>query len=150
MKIFDIVGRRKLWFTISICLMVLALVASFFPGVKLDIQFSGGTIMTYAFTGEVDKGAFETTVEGALGGRNVSLQEQHDVNTGLMNYVVTLSEKTGISPDDQIAVNTALTEAFPESGITMVNLSNVDPTIGRDFFAKSIVAVALAAVVMIL
>ncbi len=57
MKIYDFVGRRKIWFGISIALMVIALVATFFPGVKLDIQFSGGTIITYSFTGEVDKSA---------------------------------------------------------------------------------------------
>ncbi len=150
MKIYDFVGRRKIWFGISIALMVIALVATFFPGVKLDIQFSGGTIITYSFTGEVDKSAFTSTVESALTGRQVSLQEQQDMNTGNTQYVVTLSERTGISPDEQIAVNEALAQAFPDNQVEVVNLSNVDPTIGRDFFIKSIAAVVLASVVMIL
>ena len=150
MKIYDIVGRRKVWFTISLVLMVVALVATFFPGVKLDIQFSGGTIITYSFTGQLDKNAFTSTVESALAGRQVSLQEQQDMNTGNTQYVVTLSERSGITPDEQIAVNEALAQAFPDNQVEVVNLSNVDPTIGRDFFVKSIAAVALAAVVMIL
>ncbi len=63
---------------------------------------------------------------------------------------MTLSERTGISPDEQIAVNEALAQAFPDNQVEVVNLSNVDPTIGRDFFIKSIAAVVLASVVMIL
>ena len=119
MKIYDFVGRRKIWFGISIALMVIALVATFFPGVKLDIQFSGGTIITYSFTGEVDKSAFTSTVESALTGRQVSLQEQQDMNTGNTQYVVTLSERTGISPDEQIAVNEALAQAFPDNQVIL-------------------------------
>lgn len=81
MKQIDIVGRRKIWFTISIVLIVIAILASFFPGVKLDIQFSGGTIVTYSFNGDLDKGEFQSTIENSLG-QKVTLREQNDVNTG--------------------------------------------------------------------
>ena len=149
MKQFDIVGRRKIWFSISITLMAIAVLASIILGVKLDIQFSGGTLITYSFNGEVDKGLFESTIESALG-QDVSLQEQSDVSTGKMTYVVTLSSKSGITPDEQGAVTAALDETFPENNIEVLNLSNVDPAIGRDFFSKSIVAVAAASVLMII
>ena len=85
MKQIDIVGRRKIWFTISIVLIVIAILASFFPGVKLDIQFSGGTIVTYSFNGDLDKGEFQSSIENSLG-QKVTLREQSDVNTGATNY----------------------------------------------------------------
>lgn len=145
---FDIVGKRKIWFTISITLMVITLLASIVLGVKLDIQFSGGTLVNYAFSGEIDKTEFETTIEDALG-QTVSVQEQRDVATGLANYVVTHSSKTGISPDQQIAVNSALDAKYAANNLQVVNMSNVDPSIGRDFFIKSIVAVIAALILMI-
>lgn len=149
MKQIDIVGRRKIWFTISIVLIVIAILASFFPGVKLDIQFSGGTIVTYSFSGDLDKGDFQSTVEGALN-QKVTLREQSDVNTGATNFVVTLNSKAGVTPDQQIAVTTALNEKFPGANVQTASISNVDPSIGRDFLLKSVVAVAVAALLMII
>ena len=149
MKQVDIVGRRKIWFSISSALIVLIIAASFVLGVKLDIQFSGGTIITYTFTGQADKASFEKTVEDSLG-QPVTLREQYDVNTGLPNYIITLTNKSGITPDQQIAVNEALQTQFPDNNVNAASISNVDPTIGRDFFLKSIVAVVAASILMII
>ena len=149
MKTIDFVGRRKIWFSISITLIVIAVLASFILGVDLDIQFRGGTIVTYSFEGEIDKDEFQGVVETALD-QGVSIQEQQDVSTGATNFVVTLSSRTGVTPDQQIAVTSALEEKYPDSNIQTVSLSNVDPAIGRGFFAKSLVAVAAASVLMII
>ena len=126
MKQVDIVGRRKIWFSISSALIVLIIAASFVLGVKLDIQFSGGTIITYTFTGQADKASFEKTVEDSLG-QPVTLREQYDVNTGLPNYIITLTNKSGITPDQQIAVNEALQTQFPDNNVNAASISNVDP-----------------------
>ncbi len=114
----DIVGRRKLWFTIPCVVLVVTLVASLVFGVELDINFRGGSLVTYSFEGSVDKGQFEDTIQQAS--------------------------------DQQIAITSALQEKFPDNKIEVVSTSNVDPAIGRDFFVKSMVAVAAAAVLMIL
>ena len=58
----DIVGRRKLWFTIPCVVLVVTLVASLVFGVELDINFRGGSLVTYSFEGSVDKGQFEDTI----------------------------------------------------------------------------------------
>lgn len=145
----DIVGRRKLWFTIPCVVLVVTLVASLVFGVELDINFRGGSLVTYSFEGAVDKGQFEDTIQQAFG-QQISVQEQQDVVTGRTNYVANLSVKEGISPDQQIAITSALQEKFPDNKIEVVSTSNVDPAIGRDFFVKSMVAVAAAAVLMIL
>lgn len=147
MKI-DFAGRRKTWFTISCCLIAITIIASFVLGVKLDIQFSGGTIAAYSFSGDIDIKEFGNTVEGALG-QNVTVREQRDIATGLMNYEVTLSAKTGVTPEQQAAVTEALAQKYADHNVTMTKISNVDPTIGGDFLKKSLAAVALAALLMI-
>lgn len=145
----DIVGRRKLWFTIPCVVLVVTLIVSLVFGVELDINFRGGSLVTYSFEGTVDKDQFEETIEQTFG-QQISVQEQQDVVTGRTNYVANLSVKEGISPDQQIAITSALQEKFPDNRIEVVSTSNVDPAIGRDFFIKSMVAVAAAAVLMIL
>lgn len=148
-KDIDFSGRRKAWFTISCCAIALTVIASFVLGVKLDIQFSGGTIATYSFTGDVNMQEFGDTVSEALG-QKVSMREQRDIATGLMNYEVTLSSKTGVTPEQQEAVNEALTAKYPDNNVEMTKLSNVDPTIGSAFLQKSLAAVALASLLMII
>lgn len=147
----DIVGRRKIWFTISIALIAIVVLASFILGVRLDINFRGGTILTYSFVENAapDKDAFLATAQEAAG-QSASLQEQNDVTTGTLTYVLTLSSKNGITPEQQEAITGALTTAYPDSGVEVVSVSNVDASIGRDFFMKSIVAVAFAAILMII
>ncbi len=145
----DIVGRRKLWFTIPCVVLVVTLIVSLVFGVELDINFRGGSLVTYSFEGTLDKGQFEETIQQAFG-QQISVQEQQDVVTGRTNYVANLSVKEGISPDQQIAITSALQERFPDNRVKVVSTSNVDPAIGRDFFVKSMVAVAAAAILMIL
>ena len=43
-----------------------------------------------------------------------------------------------------------LQEAAPDAGFEQLSMSNVDPTIGGEFFAKSLVAIAAAAVFILL
>jgi preprotein translocase subunit SecF len=42
----DFVGRRKQWYLVSLALFILSIGAFFFQGMKLGIEFSGGTVIT--------------------------------------------------------------------------------------------------------
>lgn len=145
----DFCGKRKLWFSISIIVLAASLLFGLIFGVELDVNFRGGSIVTYSFTGEVSKDAFEKTIEDTLG-QTVSLQEQRDIATDGVNYVVTLSAKAGLSPEKQGEITTALQSAFKDNNIHVAESSNVDPTMGRDFFIKSMVALLAASLLMII
>lgn len=148
-KTFDFIGRKKLFFTISAVLMAVALVVTFFPGVKLDIQFKGGSIVSYSYTGDVDMARFQRTFEDAVGGR-VSLQQGEDIITGTRSITLSLAQDQGISAEVQQRATAALQEAFPSANVAVTSVTNVDATIGREFFQKCLLAVLLAVVLMIL
>ena len=42
----DFVGRRKQWYLVSFALFIISMGAFFFQGMKLGIEFSGGTVLT--------------------------------------------------------------------------------------------------------
>ena len=121
----NIVGRKKIWFTISSAIIIVTILVALIFSVELDIQFRGGSIVTYSHSGELDKGDFAKTIESVLGGEKVSIQEQRDVTTGEMNLVVTLSSKQGISPEKYGEINDALWAAYPQNNIEVVSTSNV-------------------------
>ena len=50
MKQIDFIGKKKIFFAISIAMVVITLLFSIFKGVELDIQYKGGTMFTYSYT----------------------------------------------------------------------------------------------------
>lgn len=141
---FDFVKNRKIYFIISVSIIVVALACSFIFGVNLDIEFKGGTIITYSYEGDIDKAAFESAVEGVVG--NVSVNESNSIATGATNLVVTLASNEGITPETMEKINTAVEEPF---SVKYVESSTVDPTIGGEMLLKSLIAVAVASALMI-
>lgn len=56
----NIVGKRKIWFTISLLILVPGLLALYFWGLKPGIDFSGGQVM------EVSGGENQSEVIGII------------------------------------------------------------------------------------
>lgn len=148
-KSYDFVGKKKTFFTISSVLIAIALVASFVPGVKLDIQFKGGSIVSYSYQGEVDMNRFQRTFEDAVGG-SVSIQQGEEILTGTKSITLSLAQDQGISAEVQQRATEALQAAFPAANVAVTSVTNVDAVIGREFFQKCSLAVAFAVVLMIL
>ncbi len=142
---FDFIKNRKIYFIISIAIIVVTLACSFIFGVNLDIEFKGGTIITYSYEGNVDKAAFESAIENIVG--NVSVSESNSIATGATNLVVTLADNKGITPETMEQINAAVEETY---SVKYVESSTVDPVIGTEMLFKSLVAVAVASVLMIL
>lgn len=145
----NIVGRKKIWFTISSAIIIVTLLVALIFGVELDIEFRGGSLVTYSFDGDIEKADFQSVIENTLG-QSVSLQEQQDVVTGNLNYVVTLSSKEGVTPEKQQEITATLQQEYADQNVQVVSTNNVDPAIGHDFFIKCVVAVAAAALIMII
>jgi preprotein translocase subunit SecF len=60
---FDIIGRRRLWFTISAALVVISLVSLIVPGLNFGIDFKGGAV----FRVQPTKPVTEAQVRHAVG-----------------------------------------------------------------------------------
>ena len=142
---FDFIKNRKIYLLISVAIIVITLAVTFIFGVNLDVEFKGGTIITYSYEGTVDKAAFESAVEAVVG--NVSVTESNSIATGATNLVVTLASNEGISPETLEKVNAAVEEPY---SVKYVEATTVDPTIGGEMLLKSLVAVAVASALMIL
>ena len=142
---FDFIKNRKIYFIISASIIAVALLCACILGVNVDIEFKGGTIITYSYEGEVDKAGFESAIEGVVG--NVSVTESNSIATGATNLVVTLASNQGLTPETIEEINTAVEEPF---SVKYVESSTVDPTLGGEMRLKSLVAVALASVLMII
>lgn len=148
MKQIDFIGKKKIFFAISIAMVAITLLFSIIKGVELDIQYKGGTMITYSYTGEIDNSAFQSLVEETVGGR-VFIQDSSDIATGSSNLVVSLASTDGLTSEEQATLSDAVESAYAENNLKTESISNVSATVGREFFIKSLIAVLFAAIVMV-
>ena len=147
---FDFIGKRKLFFTISIVLVAFSILSTFIFGVDLDIQFKGGTIITYVYDGDLDCDGFVKDAKDILGGIGVQYTTGVDFSSGKSNIQLSLTSTSGLSSDKQFELTNSLTEKYAENNIDLVESSDVSPSSGREFFLKCIVAVILSSIVLII
>lgn len=144
--------NTKKWFKISVIayaiLIVAGIVMTVVFGPNLDINFSGGTKISYSYEGEIAESDFEDTVATALDkefsvGQNTSLAG--DVNS----YVITLAGTDSISAETQENITKALEEKFTDNNISLYDSTSVSPTVAGSFFVKALVAVLITAILVV-
>jgi preprotein translocase subunit SecF len=69
----NFVGRKKLWYTISGCILVIAIAALLFRGLDYSIDFKGGSQFTLSAPATA-QAKIQSTVQGAGGGANSTVQ----------------------------------------------------------------------------
>ncbi len=144
----NFIANSKKYFTLSLVLLAIILVGIVAFGVQLDIQFKGGTMITYAYDGELDPSAFAATADSLIDDP-VSVRESTDLATGAHTMIVNLSSAEGMSSDEIFGFTAALQEAYPQNNLISEQTNNVDPSIGADFLRKSLWAVAVASMLMV-
>ena len=140
--------NRKIFFAISLGIIAIGLIVNLIFGVQLDIQFSGGAMLKYAYQGEIDQGTVESLVQKTAN-RNVSVVINKDVRStngdGTKNNVtISFSGTESLSLADQNKVASALNKQYPDAKFELVSSNSVNPTMGRSFFVKCLVAVLIA------
>ena len=150
MKAFHIgfYENRKIYFSISIGIMLIGLIFNVIFGTQLDIQFKGGAVLKYAYTGTVEASKVETAVQSAVK-RDVSVLINSDVKSAASsdvknNVTISFAGTDSLSLDNQKAVQKALDTEYPNAKFDLVTSNSVNPTMGQSFFAKCIVAVLIA------
>lgn len=147
---FDFIKNSKKYAMISIILIVICIASTFIFGVKLDIQFKGGTIITYLYEGDIDVAQFEADAEAALEGIDVATTIGTDFNTGKNNIQISLLSNAGLTADKQIVLSNTLEEKYAGNNIELAESTDISPSAGKEFFSKCIVASLFAAIVLIL
>ena len=118
-------------------------------GPKLDINFSGGTKISYSYKGDIAEKDFKNKVATVLDkefsvSRNTSLAG--DVNS----YVITLAGKNSIAAETQEKITTTLQKEFKDNDVNLYDSNSVSPTVAGTFFIKSLVAVLITAVFVVI
>ncbi|KQS97183.1 protein translocase subunit SecF [Cellulomonas sp. Leaf395] len=140
---YDIVGRRKIWFTISTILVILSAIFLIKPGLNPGIEFRGGSEFVVSGVSDTDQQLAIETVTA------VAPDEQPKVTT-VGNESLRIQTST-LTNDEVTEVKNALAEAY-DVPVTNVTSSFIGPSWGKDISQKALTGIVvfllLATVVM--
>ena len=145
----NFIGNRKKFYTFSCALIAVVLVFCGIFGVRMDVEFKGGSMITLAYEGDADLNDLKSTIGTELGKSNLTLQTGSDIS-GNQTLTVTLPGSDTLTTEQLDNLLAAMNEQYPDNNFVQNEVSNVDATIGKEFLLKSVVALVAACVLILL
>ena len=154
-KDLNFIGKSKIFFGISLAIIAIGIICNIIFGATLDIQFRGGTIVTYGFVGEIDQEALKDTIQSATPENQVSFTITQDIMNNTEDqqaYSVSIqfSGNESVSSEAVGTITDSLEEKFPENNFQYKENSSVEAAMGVKFLLKCLTAVAIASVLMVI
>ncbi|WP_020107482.1 protein translocase subunit SecF [Nocardia sp. 348MFTsu5.1] len=139
---FQIVGKRRMWYAITLAMMVISLASIGIRGFTLGIDFEGGTEISFPMSDGVTVSEVEDAYAGVMGSDPESVQT---AGSGSSKTVQIRTETLGAR--DVVKVNSALAEEF---GLAPndVSSSEVSSTWGGEITKKAIIALIVFLIVV--
>lgn len=147
----DFVSKTKVFTIISGAIIVLTIIATFVLGVKVDIRFKGGTMLTYSYSGEIDDSGIATVKSAiaAIGNvPEVSVTTGTSFTGGLNTMVVSFADDEKMDDETLNAISAAVEGALPENEVDNIDTTNVSASSGSAFFISCLIAVIAAFVLL--
>ena len=144
----NFIGNRKKFYTFSCALIAVVLVFCAVFGVKMDVEFKGGSMITLSYEGDVDLPSLKSEIGGQLGQSDLTLQTGSDISRN-QTLTVTLPGSQTLTTEQLDAMLTEINTAHPENNFEQNEVSNVNATIGKEFLLKSLVALVAACVLIL-
>ncbi len=140
---FDFVGNRKIWFTVSIVLIVVGILFLGIRGLNLGIDFQGGSLIEFKFDERVSLDEFRNVLAGVDlddEGAVVQPSDQEDI------YGIMLRTRA-LTPEESQELTAALRAEF--AGVEQLRADTVWPTIGEELTWRALLALVVASLIII-
>lgn len=133
-KMVDFMGIRNIAMGASaLCLLICAIAWSHRGAAVYGVDFSGGSLVTYAFEKKISDDDIRTTLP------KTEILAQYMRSPSGKEEVLTMRLPTG----EADKVDQALKQRFPEAGLRRLSQDNVESIIGHELQKKAFVAFAL-------
>ncbi len=132
---WDIVGKRYLWFGLSLVLIVPGMIALLLFGLPLAIDFTGGSLLDLQFQGQAPQPAEVKAIYSGFGFTDALVQSTQNNGIQIRSREVDENTKTSIEA--------ALREKF--GNFTELSFGTVSGTISSEVVVRAAETVAIAA-----
>lgn len=147
----DFVSKRKVFCIASAAVIALTVIFTFVLGVKVDIRFKGGSMLTYSYSGEMTDADIATTKSAiaALGDvPEVNITTGTSFTGGLNTMVVSFAADEKMDDEKLNEINAAVENALPEKGVENIDTTNVSASSGTSFLISCLIAVGAAFILL--
>lgn len=148
-KVYDFCSKKKLILGVIIAVLITFVVGAIVRGISLAIEFKGGTLITYTYQGDINTNDVASTVKDIVDS-TVTVRTGESLDSGGKQITISFTSEEGLTADRQTELTTALREKFADNDLVIFDSNDVNPTSGREFLLKCLVAVIFAAVVVII
>jgi len=142
----DLMSKKKIWFTISLVFMILALLFLVINGLNFGIDFQGGSIIEYSFSEEVNTEQVRSVLEDINIAAESQLQESSDAEVTETSGIIIRSSE--LSQNEIQQINNAIAANF--EGTELLRSESVGPVIGEELRRQAILALLVAAVAIVI
>lgn len=114
-------------------------------GTNLSINFAGGTIISYNYTGDINEADVKALAETTFAS-SVKVSKSSNISGDTKVITVELVKNAAISNDTVSKFNDEIEKKYEANGIKVAQSNVVDPTVGKGFFIKCLFAAGLGAI----
>jgi len=138
----DILGKRKIWYTISAIVIGIGLIFLLINGLNLGIDFNGGTLMEFSFENEVTTDQVRNVLEEINIAEDSKIQRSDSAGM----HGVIIRAKT-LDSEEIVAVEEAVKNEFETA--EMLRTEMVGPTIGQELRINALLAMLAASIAIV-
>lgn len=149
-KNIDFIKASKTVMIIYAAILVIGITLFAIFGVGLDINFAGGTRFTYTYSGELETNEATKIIESKLDGKKVEVTTSEGLTTDSKKLVVTLASSEAVDAKIQADILKGLKDKFKDNKVELGDSNSVNPTVAGSFFAKSLFAVGIASILVLI
>ena len=148
-KAYDFCSKKRMILGIVIAVVVALTAGIIIRGVHFAIEFKGGTVITYNYSGSIDTNAAQSSVK-ELVNVPVTVRTGKNLDTGGKQITISFTSEEGLTADKQTELTSTLREKFPDNALEIYDSNDVSPTSGHEFLLKCLIAVLFAALIVII
>lgn len=136
----NILGRRKIWYAISLLIIIPGTISLFVSGLKLGIDFQGGQLM------EVQGSVTQNEVLAITD--ELKLKDVTAISSGNDRSLIRYRDEA--APTQQEVNHQKLKDDLAQKGKNEVRFESVGPSVSRDIARNAIISVLLASLAIVL
>lgn len=142
------IKHRKKFFALSVAVIIIGIVLCIVRGIELDIEFKGGSVVEYSYTGEIDEKIADDIITEALG-QQITVQRTKNIADDSTKLIVNVAGNEALSTEQRMAMTQALEKQWPGQNWEIASSQLINPVIGHEMLRNGILAMIIASVLII-
>lgn len=130
-------------------IMAICIILTLIFGVNLDINFKGGTRISYSYTGELSTDKVEETIKGVTKA-TVTVTQSTALAGDTQTVTLSFAGRDSVDAQTQQKLTEAMEKNFADNKPALYDSTSVSPTVATAFFIKTMVAVLIAALLVVI